>query len=664
MRNRLAETSSPYLLQHKDNPVHWQPWGEEAFAEAARLDRPVLLSSGYAACHWCHVMAHESFETIEIAALMNAHFVSIKLDREERPDIDHACMTALHAMGEQGGWPLTMALTPDGQPFWGGTYFPPAPRFGRPSFAQVLHALARAWAEDRPRLLHAASAIGRALAAQGAADPGPGPTPALLDRARALYLRGQDWAQGGLGRAPKFPNAPVYRFLWQDGFRAGDPDALRATHLLLERMSLGGIHDHLGGGYARYATDAAWLIPHFEKMLYDNAQILELLALAFAHDTQPLYAARAREMVAWLRRDMAHEDAFAAALDADSDGEEGKFYVWTREEIAGLLGAATERFAAHYPLPREGNWEHKIILERVSPLGAEDELAPLRAKLFAHRALRVAPKRDDKILTDWNALTIAALARAGLVFAEPAWLTLAADLFDAVRARLTAPDGTLGHGWAGGRISAPGLLEDYAALLRAALALYEALGAPRYLAAAREIFTQLEARFTDGAGAYFMSPPGETRAPRLRNPADGPTPSGLGLTAEALARLYHLTGEAAYRDKAEALLGAFGGTPETLINAPTMLAAADLLANGACVVITGGAEGLARVALTAPDPAIIVLRAEAGALSPAHPAHGKPADRPAAYVCRAGTCGLPVTDESALRDLLARKATLSDHGVE
>ncbi|WP_363318295.1 thioredoxin domain-containing protein [Acidocella sp.] len=656
MRNRLAETTSPYLLQHKDNPVHWQPWGDEAFAEAQRLDRPVLLSIGYAACHWCHVMAHESFESPDIAALMNSHFVSIKLDREERPDIDHVYMTALHAMGEQGGWPLTMALTPAGQPFWGGTYFPPTPRFGRPSFAQVLRALANAWAEDRSRLLHAATSVSRVLAAQGAADPGPGPTPALLARARGLYLRGQDWDQGGLGRAPKFPNAPVYRFLWQEGFRSGDSEALRATHLLLERMSQGGIFDHLGGGYARYATDAAWLIPHFEKMLYDNAQILDLLALAFAHDPKPLYAARARETVVWLQREMAHEGAFAAALDADSDGEEGKFYVWTRQEIAGLLGAATERFAAHYPLPPEGNWEHKIILERITPLGAEDELSPLRAKLFAHRARRVRPGRDDKLLTDWNALTIAALVRAGLVFAEPAWLMLATTLFDALRARLTAPDGTLSHAWAGGRLSAPGLLEDYAALLRAALALHEATGAPRHLAEARELFTQLEARFADGTGAYFMSPPGESLTPRLRNPADGPTPSGLGLTAECLARLYHLTGDDTYRQKAEALLGAFGGTPDTLINAPTLLAAADLLANAACVVITGGAEDLAQVALTAPDPAMIVLRAKEGALPPSHPAHGKPANAPAAYVCRAGTCSLPVTEPGALRALLVRPA--------
>jgi len=655
MRNRLNEATSPYLLQHQHNPVHWQSWGEAAFAEAAKLDRPVLLSIGYAACHWCHVMAHESFEDPDVAAVMNVHFINIKLDREERPDIDHVYMSALQAMGGQGGWPLTMALTPEGRPFWGGTYFPPTPRFGRPSFTQVLHAIARAWAEDRPRLLNAATSLTRALNAQGAANPGPGPTPALLDRARKSYLRGQDWDKGGFGAAPKFPNIPIFRFLWQDGFRSADPDAHHATHLLLERMSMGGIFDHLGGGYARYATDDAWLIPHFEKMLYDNAQILELLALAFAHDPKPLYAARAHETVAWLARDMAHEGAFTAAEDADSEGEEGKFYVWTRDEIASILGDDTAFFAAHYPLPAHGNWEEKIILERPAAFGAEDQLAPLRAKLFAHRAHRIRPARDDKILTDWNALTIAALTRASVVFAAPAWLTLAEEVFDSLLALSGEPDGSVNHSWAGGKISAPGLLEDHAALLRAALALYEVSGAPQRLAQALDLLKALEQKFSDGEGAYFMSPQAQKFTPRLRNLHDGPTPSGLGLTAESLARLYHLTGEDLYRQKAEALLAAFGGANDTLINAPTLLAASDLLANAACVVVTGGAEHLAQIALGQADPAILVLRVTSSeALPSSHPAFGKPADHQAAYVCRAGVCSLPVTTAAELRALLTR----------
>jgi uncharacterized protein YyaL (SSP411 family) len=362
----LGEASSPYLQQHKDNPVHWRVWGAAALAEAKQRDVPILLSIGYAACHWCHVMAHESFENPSIAALMNENFVNIKVDREERPDIDHIYMSALHVMGEQGGWPLTMVLTPAGEPFWGGTYFPPTPRFGRPSFPQVLHALSNAWAKDRERISHTVASMGRALAASAAARPGAAPGPATLDDAREKFLRGMDWQRGGMGSAPKFPNTPTFRFLWQEAFRTGNATAAQAVDLLLARMSQGGVYDHLGGGYARYATDENWLIPHFEKMLYDNALILDLLALAYAETANPLYAARAKETVAWMQRDMAEEGAFAASEDADSEGVEGKFYVWTRDEIANLLGDETKFFAAHYDLPAHGNWEEKII-NRTTP---------------------------------------------------------------------------------------------------------------------------------------------------------------------------------------------------------------------------------------------------------------------------------------------------------
>lgn len=505
MRNVLGEASSPYLLQHQDNPVHWQIWGAEAFAMARELNRPILLSIGYAACHWCHVMAHESFEDPAIAEIMNADFVSIKVDREERPDIDQSYMTALHAMGEQGGWPLTMALTPQGEAFWGGTYFPPTSRFGRPSFTQVLQALARAWREDQASITRSSAAITDALATAASAIPGPIPRPETLDLVRAAYLRGQDWTQGGFGSAPKFPNIPIYRFLWQESFRTGDAQATDAVELLLARMSQGGIYDHLGGGYARYATDDAWLIPHFEKMLYDNALILDMLALAHARAPNPLYTARARETVEWLTRDMAAEGAFAASEDADSEGVEGKFYVWTREEIAEILGDDTEFFASHYPLPAHGNWEERIILERTAPFGAEERLAPLRAKLLAVRAQRIRPGRDDKILADWNALTIAALARASLVFAEPAWLTLAEAVFDTILIAMGQPDGRIAHAMRHGKISAAGLLEDQAAMLRAALALYQATGKQTRLEQGLRILAATAQNFADGDGAFYMS---------------------------------------------------------------------------------------------------------------------------------------------------------------
>jgi uncharacterized protein YyaL (SSP411 family) len=632
MVNMLGGASSPYLLQHKDNPVHWRVWGEAAFAEARTRNVPVLLSIGYAACHWCHVMAHESFENEAIAAQMNAGFVCIKVDREERPDIDQTYMSALHAMGEQGGWPLTMALTPEGIPFWGGTYFPPGPRYGRAGFPQILASLVRAWTQDRASVAEAASAMTGALASLAEVRPGGVPGAAVLDAVRVALLRGVDWQRGGLGSAPKFPNAPLFAFLWQEAFRSGEARAAQAVELLLNRMSMGGIYDHLGGGYARYATDAAWLVPHFEKMLYDNALILELLALVYAHTADPLLAARARETVTWLVRDMSAEGAFAASEDADSEGVEGKFYVWTRDEVVAVLGADVAVFEAHYPLPEQGNWEEHIILERVTPFGEEEHLAPLRAKLLARRAARVRPGRDDKVLADWNALAVAALARAGVVFGEPGWVRLAEEVFAAVLRVAGQADGRVAHAYRAGVVSASGLLEDQAAMLRAALALYQVTGAPAYLARARGLAEAAARWFGDGAGAFYMSAADATDvyAPRPRQAVDGPVPSGIGLMAQNYAVLFHLTGEVAWRDKAEAVLAAFGGEARALVSSPALLAAADLLENGTCVTV--GDEALALVALRSPDPAVVVARAA----------------EPGATVCRAGVCGLPVFTAEAL----------------
>ena len=374
--NLLGQQTSPYLLQHAENPVHWRPWGQDALAEAAAAGKPILLSIGYAACHWCHVMAHESFEDPDTAALMNTLFVNIKVDREERPDIDHLYMAALHGLGEQGGWPLTMFLAPDGAPFWGGTYFPPTPRWGRPSFRQVLQGVAAAWHERDTMVTQNTAALRRMLERQSAVQGGELPTQTHLDAVNAALLRITDPDQGGIRGAPKFPNPPIFRFLWQNAFRTGATAGQDALHLLLERMSQGGIYDHLGGGYARYATDAIWLVPHFEKMLYDNAQILELLAFAHAHRPDPLYAARAAETVGWMIRDMTAAEvdgraAFAASEDADSEGEEGRFYVWTEAEIDALLGADAVAFKRAYVVTPEGNWEGHTILRRVTPPGSE-----------------------------------------------------------------------------------------------------------------------------------------------------------------------------------------------------------------------------------------------------------------------------------------------------
>ncbi|QDJ08096.1 Thymidylate kinase [Roseomonas mucosa] len=665
--NLLSHEASPYLLQHAGNPVHWRPWGGAALAEARATGRPILLSVGYAACHWCHVMAHESFEDPETAALMNQLFVNVKVDREERPDIDAAYMNALHLLGEQGGWPLTMFLTPAGEPFWGGTYFPPEPRWGRPSFRQVLRGVAATYAREPEKIAQNTAALGQGLAQLAASHPGALPDRDLLERVTEALMGIQDPVQGGLRGAPKFPNAPIFRFLLQMAQRLERPDCAGAVHLLLRRMSQGGIWDHLGGGYARYAVDGVWLVPHFEKMLYDNAQLLELLALAYAQQPDALYALRAEELVGWLEREMvAPNGAYAAALDADSEGEEGRFYVWTAAEVNAVLGEDAELFREVYDVGSEGNWEGKVVLNRSAdpdplPEDQEKALAASRARLLEARAARVRPGRDDKVLADWNGLMVSGLVRAALVFDRPDWLDLARRVFEAVARDLAAPDGRLLHSWKDGQAGATGLLEDHAAMARAALALHEATGEAGFLDRAAGWAEAAERHFAAPDGAYFSSAGDAADVPyRTRSAGDGPSPNGNGMLAEAQARLFHLTGEDRWARRAEATASAFTGLEGGVTAMPTLLGAADLLVSGRSVVVAGppgAAQPLLRAALRAPDPATVVLRApEPDALPPGHPAAGKDMveGEPAAYLCAARRCGLPVTEVAALVTQLHR----------
>ncbi|MDX5932908.1 thioredoxin domain-containing protein [Acidiphilium acidophilum] len=672
--NTLATATSPYLLQHADNPVHWHIWRPETLEMARLADKPILLSIGYAACHWCHVMAHESFEDAETAALMNARYVSIKIDREERPDLDSIYMSTLQAMGEQGGWPLTMILTPDGAPIFGGTYFPPEPRWGRPSFRQVLTGVAEAWANEREKLLVSGATLMRRVMAHS--EPGaPGQlVPGDLDTVAERFIGMVDWDDGGLRGAPKFPNPPIFRFLWGEYARTGRHEAGAAVALMLARMAQGGIYDHLGGGFARYSTDAAWLVPHFEKMLYDNAQILELLAFAHAAEPDLLLEARAAETVGWLVRDMrAKHDpapdgnmAFAASEDADSEGVEGKFYVWTRDEIMAVLGDDFGRFEAHYPCPAAGNWEERIILTRATHPEREDEerdLAALRARLFEVRAQRVRPGWDDKILADWNGLTIAALVRASAVFERPDWLDLAIAAFEAVTALLGRPDGRFDHAYRRGAVSAAGLLDDQAAMLRAMIALYEATGIQTYLDRSERLAASTAVHFGDGTGGLYAAADDARDLPggmRPRAAMDNAVPAAAGLMAEIYARLYHLTGTPKYRDAAQRLINAHAGERRNLPAYPTFLGAAALLDGATSVVITGDPldprfAALHRAALGGFDPAVVVLPVGMSAALPeAHPAYGKGGDAPAAFVCRDNVCGLPVSEPAALREAMIR----------
>ena len=663
--NLLGRETSPYLLQHADNPVHWRPWGADAFEEARRTGRPVLLSVGYAACHWCHVMAHESFENEAIAGLMNELFVNVKVDREERPDVDAVYQHALQGMGEQGGWPLTMFLNAEGEPFWGGTYFPPEPRWGRAGFPQLLRSLSEAWSTQPDAV---AENIGRLRkAAERLAEPAAGPgIDAETDTRIAMRLaRAVDPFFGGIDGAPKFPQTGIFTHLWRARHRDGGKVYRNQVLNTLAHMCEGGIYDHLGGGFARYSTDERWLAPHFEKMLYDNAQLIELLTLVWQETRTPLFAQRVRETIGWLEREMtapAADDGaagFAAALDADSEGEEGRFYVWDRAEVEAVLGGAAARFCEVYDVTAAGNWEGRNILNRLDSMDVPDDpaLAEARAALLAVRARRERPLRDDKVLADWNGLMIAALARAGAAFDEPGWIALAERAFAFVAAHMTAPDGRLRHSWRLGRARHPASLDDYAAMMRAALLLEEATGDRRYRERALGWLDIVERHYGDGSGGWFFAADDTERLiVRARTAADNPTPSGNGMMVEALARLWWLTGEARYRQRAEAAVAAFAGeTARNIFPLSTLLGANALLQEAVQVVLAGDDGRLRRAVERVSLPSRVLALIDGAETLPAgHPAAGKTAveGRPTAYVCRGPVCSLPVTGPDELEALL------------
>jgi uncharacterized protein YyaL (SSP411 family) len=674
--NQLAEETSPYLLQHKNNPVHWWPWGEAALDRAKRLDRPILLSIGYAACHWCHVMAHESFEDPSIAALMNELFVSIKVDREERPDIDALYQAALAMLGEQGGWPLTMFLTPAGEPFWGGTYFPPSTRYGRPGFADVLVQIAQVYREQKDKISKNVEALRQGLGKLAAPEPGNGLTPAMLDDGAMMALRLVDPIRGGTAGAPKFPQPVFFRMLWRAYRRSRAPMFREAVVLTLDAMCKGGIYDHLGGGFARYSTDVDWLVPHFEKMLYDNALLIELMAEVWRETRSALYEQRIRETVGWAMAEMRVDHpandgtfAFSSALDADSEGVEGKYYIWTAAEIDRVLGEAAPAFKRAYDVRPAGNWEGHTILNLTGTpdlpaVLADEQLAACRTRLKALRDRRVRPGRDDKVLADWNGLMIGALARAAIALDEPAWLDAAARVFDFAVAHMHE-QGRLRHVWCAGAVQRhPAIIEDYANLARGALALFETTGEARFLEQARSWVAGADAHHWDpAAGGYFVSAD-DTRDVIVRSKSinDHAVPAGNGTMVEVLARLYLHTGEEMYRSRADALVELFSGdSPQYLLSVPGLLSSAELLQQPIQVVIVGDRNDPATAALRAaafatPSPLLALLsRQPDSSLAETHPAFGKGLvnGRPAAYVCAGMTCSPPMVEPAELRRHLA-----------
>jgi uncharacterized protein len=671
MPNRLADSTSPYLLQHKDNPVAWWPWGDEAFAEAVRRDVPVLISVGYAACHWCHVMAHESFEDEATATYLNQHFVAVKVDREEQPDVDAAYMEATQAMTGHGGWPMTVFATPTGDPFYCGTYFPPTPRHGMPSFPQLLASITQTWAERRDEVLAAGQRIVGALADQ-ARVPATGDAPTGEQLAAAVAALGQqyDAAHGGFGGAPKFPPSMVLEHLLRHHARTGSAEALRLMAGTAEAMARGGIYDQLVGGFARYSVDASWVVPHFEKMLYDNA----LLARVYLHwwraTGHPLARRTALETCDWMLAELGTaQGGIASSLDADTDGVEGSTYVWTPDDLVEALGVEDGAWAAQLlTVTAVGTFEHGFsTLQLLADPDDSDRWASVRRRLAARRATRAQPARDDKVVAAWNGLAVAALAETGALLDRPdlvdaaagvARLLVGTHLVDG-RLRRASRDGVVGvHA---------GVLEDYADVAEGLLALFAVTGDAAWLGQAGGLLDVVLAHFADGNGGFLDTADDQTDpriARRLQDPTDGATPSGWSAAVGALLTYAAYTGSASHREAAELGLGVYA--PLAGANARFAgwgLAVAEALLDGPREVAVVGAAG---------DPATARLHAVAlrGTAPGAAIALGSPGERvvvpllehrplvdglPTAYVCHHFSCDAPVTDPAALAAALGAR---------
>jgi uncharacterized protein YyaL (SSP411 family) len=673
MANRLANETSPYLLQHANNPVDWWPWSPDALVRAKLLDQPIFLSIGYAACHWCHVMERESFENEATARYLNERFIPIKVDREERPDLDQIYMGAVQAMTGGGGWPMSVFLTPDGKPFYGGTYFPDEPRHGLPSFRQVLQGVDHAWREQRGEIEQAGVRLVDTLARQRALPGGGEVSHGLLDAAVASLERQFDQRDGGWGGAPKFPAAATIEFLLRRHLATGDESALAMARVTLDRMADGGIRDQLGGGFHRYATDAIWLVPHFEQMLYDNAQVARVYVHAWQATGDNRYADVAGGILDYNLRELTTSDgAFAASQDADTDGVEGATFTWTAAEIREVLGDAAPAFTAAYDVTDDGNWEGRTILSRVQPPSdpaAEDDLRASRARLFERRRTRPQPARDDKALAAWNGLAIAALAEGSALQDGSRYREAAIRAAEAILAGLRTRDGRLGRSWKDGRSSGRGTLEDYTHLADGLLALYEATFDERWFVAARELIDTVIARFADPVGGFFDTADDHERLiARPKEVQDNAVPSGNSMAALALLRLAAWTGEGSYRSLAERSLGLVGGVVGQYPTAfGNWLVAMDLsLADAVEIAIVGDPGDAATIALLGPVRSgfrprqVVAATADPGA-SAIPLLHDRFAlnGRPTAFVCRNFACRQPVTESEALAALLLETASPS-----
>ncbi len=679
MTNRLSKSTSPYLLQHADNPVDWYPWGQEALEKSITEDKPIFLSIGYAACHWCHVMAHESFEDPETAALMNEYFINIKVDCEERPDLDSIYMSATQMMTGSGGWPMSVFLTPDLQPFYAGTYFPPVSRYNLPSFREVLGALAGAWENDRKKAIDSAQRITDHIQSQTSLSRYELTLKVEhLDTAVKFLLEGYDWGYGGWGEAPKFPQPMTIEFLLRRHI-AGDAKALKPALHALRAMARGGMYDVVAGGFSRYSTDNFWRVPHFEKMLYDNAQLIRAYLHAWQITKEPDFKRIVLETLEFVDREMTHpKGGFYSSLDADSESEEGKFYVWDTEEIKTVLGDNYEFFQTAYGVSSQGNWEGKMVLQRVvddatlsahvdlSPEAASAKLAECHAKLLIARTERVRPGTDNKVLTAWNGLMLATVAEAARVFDGTKegnhYFEMATRNAEFVLVALR-PEGRLRRSWRDGQTTEEVFLEDYAALILGLLELYQTDFNTHWFKIALDLANEMVDRFSDHEGSFFDTPSdGEILVMRPKDLQDNATPSGNALACEALLKLTAFTDNGKNRDLAEKVLKTVA---ETAVRNPTAfarwLSAADFaLGNEKQIAILGDAKENGYLEL------INIIRSEyrpnAIVASSPHPIvkdvpsllHDRPLvdEAPTVYVCEGFVCLKPVTEPDELQTQL------------
>lgn len=693
--NRLVFEQSPYLLQHAANPVDWRPWGDAAFEEARKADKPIFLSIGYSTCHWCHVMEHESFEDADAARILNEVFIPIKVDREERPDIDHVYMHFCQATTGHGGWPLTVLLNHDREPFFAGTYFPKMSRGGRPGVIDLALGVQRAWRDNRADVEEQADDFARALSSLGEGAPGEALGLPILEAAQAQLARRFDAARGGFGNRPKFPTPHNMSFLLRRWKRNHDAQALAMVEKTLRGMWLGGVHDHVGGGFHRYSTDAEWLLPHFEKMLYDQAMMMIAATEAHQASGDPLDAAIVRDIASYVLRDLsAPEGGFHSAEDADSEGEEGLFYVWTEKEVRAILAddlEGADLFLRAYNFEKDGNFEDeatglpsdkniphlkKTVEELAGELGQDPKafaarMASLRRRLFEVREGRVRPMKDDKVLADWNGLMIAALAKASRALDEPAWADRAVAAAEFALAHLRDADGRLLKRWRQGKAGLPSTLDDHAFLAWGFLELYETTLDARWLREAKAMADEAIARFADEErGGFFLSAAdGETPLARPKEIYDGAIPSGNSVMALTLARLARLTGDAKYEERARGVVTAFSAQVEQQPMANAMLMQAiDFLEGPTYEVVIVGERGAADTrAMLNPLrkrllSGVVVLFKPAGETRPAvadvapfTEGMAMVDGKAAAYVCENQSCQRPVTDALEMLKLLGEE---------